>query len=113
MIPAKLIRYRQHAGMYLSFTAGAAASALDKRSYWNMCAEPRAFLLTPLGIGDMNCDGAVDFGDINAFVLYMSNFEVWQAWYPGCPATNGDINGDDTYPSFGDINPFVALLTGG
>lgn len=62
--------------------------------------------------GDLNCDGTVDFGDINAFVLYLSNFEVWQAWYPGCPATNGDINSDGSYPAFADINPFVTLLTG-
>ncbi len=62
--------------------------------------------------GDLNCDGSVDFGDINPFVLYLSNFANWQAAFPGCPATNGDINGDGLYPSFDDINPFVALLTG-
>jgi len=63
--------------------------------------------------GDMNCDGVVNFGDINPFVLYLSNFGAWQSAFPGCPAENGDINGDGTYPSFGDINPFVALLAGG
>ena len=63
--------------------------------------------------GDVNCDGSVNFGDINPFVLYLSNFSTWQTTYPGCPAENGDINGDGTYPSFGDINPFVALLSGG
>jgi len=62
--------------------------------------------------GDLNCDGTVDFGDINPFVLYLSNFPAWQAAYPECPAENGDINGDGDYPSFGDINPFVALLAG-
>ncbi len=64
-------------------------------------------------VGDLNCDGVVGFSDINAFVLYLSNFAAWQAAYPGCPAANGDINGDGSYPSFGDINPFVTLLTGG
>jgi hypothetical protein len=63
--------------------------------------------------GDLNCDGSVNFGDINPFVLYLSNFSTWQATYPGCNPVNGDINGDGSYPSFGDINPFVALLTGG
>jgi hypothetical protein len=62
-------------------------------------------------IGDLNCDGAVNFGDINAFVLYLSNFPAWQTVYRWCPAENGDINEDGTYPSFGDINPFVTLLT--
>ena len=64
-------------------------------------------------VGDLNCDGTVDFGDINPFVQYLSNIAAWQASYPGCPAVLGDINGDGTYPSFGDINPFVTLLTGG
>jgi hypothetical protein len=63
-------------------------------------------------VGDLNCDGAVNFGDINPFVLYLANYALWQTTYAGCPEENGDINGDGTYPSFGDINPFVALLTG-
>jgi hypothetical protein len=69
----------------------------------------------PHQAGDLNCDGAVDFGDINPFVLLLSNAAAWQATYPGCPMINGDINDDGVYgqTSFGDINPFVALLTGG
>ncbi len=56
----------------------------------------------------------LDFGDINPFVLYLSSFAAWQTAYPACPAEIGDINGDGTYGqwSFGDIDPFVALLTG-
>jgi probable HAF family extracellular repeat protein len=81
--------------------------------------QPRAFLLTPapgLAIGDMNCDGTygyTSFGDINPFVMYLSNIAAWQATYPGCPPENGDINGDGTFGqgSFGDINPFVTLLS--
>ena len=67
----------------------------------------------PAARGDMNCNGSVNFGDINPFVLYLSNFSGWQAAYPGCNPVNGDINQDGTYPSFRDINPFVALLSGG
>jgi hypothetical protein len=62
--------------------------------------------------GDLNCDATVDFGDINPFVLALSNLAAWQATYPECPVLNGDINGD-TQVDFGDINPFVALLSGG
>ena len=62
--------------------------------------------------GDMNCDATVDFGDINPFVLALSNPTVYGQTYPGCPILNGDINGDGTF-DFGDINPFVALLSGG
>jgi hypothetical protein len=63
-------------------------------------------------LGDVNCDGVVNFGDINPFVLFLSNFPLWQQTYQGCPWQNGDINGDGTYGtgSFGDINPFVALI---
>jgi hypothetical protein len=66
-------------------------------------------------IGDLNCDGFIDFGDINPFVLCLSNFDGWQTTFPGCPPENGDINGDGTYgqESLGDINPFVPLLIGG
>jgi hypothetical protein len=63
-------------------------------------------------VGDLNCDGVVDFRDINPFVLYLSNFTVWQETYTDCPPQNGDINSDGAYSSFADINPFVALLTG-
>jgi hypothetical protein len=64
-------------------------------------------------VGDLNCDGRVNFGDINPFVLCLSDFATWQATFC-CPARNGDINGDGIYGqgSFGDINPFVALLMG-
>ena len=61
-------------------------------------------------IGDLNCDGAVDFNDINPFVMALSYFELYQSTYPGCVLT-GDVNGDGTL-DFSDINPFVALLTG-
>jgi hypothetical protein len=48
-------------------------------------------------------------------VQYLCNFSAWRAAYPRCAPLNGDINGDGTYGqlSFGDINPFVVLLTGG
>ncbi len=66
----------------------------------------------PLCVGDLNCDGSIDFGDINPFVLYLSNLAAWQAAYPACNCLNGDIDYDGTYGqgSFGDINPFVALI---
>jgi thiol-disulfide isomerase/thioredoxin len=66
-------------------------------------------------VGDMDCDGTAGFGDINPFVLYMSNFAAWETEFAGCPPVVGDINGDGTYGqgALDDINPFVALLTGG
>jgi hypothetical protein len=64
-------------------------------------------------LGDLNCDGTINFGDINPFVQFVSNYAAWQAAHAGCNPLNGDINCDGTYgqASFGDINPFVALMT--
>jgi hypothetical protein len=62
-------------------------------------------------LGDVNCDGVVNFGDINPFVLLMTSLMEWQAAYPDCPVANGDCNQDGQI-SFGDINPFIALLMG-
>jgi len=70
----------------------------------------QVYVPLPVLPGDLNCDGSIGFGDINPFVQFLSDFAGWQATHT-CPAANGDINGDGTYPSFADINPFVALLT--
>jgi hypothetical protein len=60
--------------------------------------------------GDLNCDGVVSFGDINPFVLRLSNPQAYFAMFPGCPNENGDVNGNNAV-GFDDINPFVALLS--
>jgi hypothetical protein len=62
--------------------------------------------------GDLNCDGTVDFRDINPFVLALSNPSGYAAAYPDCDIQNGDINTDGSI-DFADINPFVAVLSGG
>jgi hypothetical protein len=62
-------------------------------------------------LGDMNCDGVVDFGDINPFVLALTNPIEYGVMYPSCDIMHGDIN-DDGNVDFGDINLFVQLLTG-
>jgi hypothetical protein len=62
-------------------------------------------------LGDMNCDGLVDFGDINPFVLALTAGEAgYYAEFPNCNWYNADINGD-TQVDFADINPFVAVLS--
>jgi hypothetical protein len=62
--------------------------------------------------GDLNCDGSVNFGDINPFVLALSNPGLYETTYYQCFIENGDINRDGV-TGFGDINPFVAILSGG
>ncbi|MBK9128289.1 MAG: hypothetical protein IPM13_10895 [Phycisphaerales bacterium] len=58
--------------------------------------------------GDANCDGAVDFDDIDPFVLALSNAAQYAAAYPGCFV---DLTGDNAV-TFDDIDPFVAALSG-
>jgi hypothetical protein len=61
-------------------------------------------------VGDVNCDGTVDFDDINPFVQVLTDGEGYQQTYSGCWLENADINGDGSV-DFGDINPFVQLLS--
>jgi len=59
--------------------------------------------------GDLNCDGAVDFDDINPFVTALVSRANYEAAFPNCRWLNGDIDGNGTV-DFDDINPFVACL---
>jgi hypothetical protein len=74
--------------------------------------------LTPLNVaqlarrpGDMNCDGAITFDDIDPFVLALSDPVGYGAQYPNCDILNGDCGGDGQV-TFDDINPFLAILSG-
>ncbi len=60
-------------------------------------------------IGDMNCDGAVDNGDIDGFVLALLSRSAYEAAHPGCHYTAADANGDGVVDN-GDIDAFVARL---
>ncbi len=62
-------------------------------------------------LGDLNCDGAFDFADINQFVDRLAFTDTYNADHPGCIDENADINADGVV-SFGDINPFIELLIG-
>ncbi len=59
--------------------------------------------------GDLDCDGAVTFDDIDALVLALSGQAAYEAQYPNCNWLNGDCNGDGTV-NFDDIDPFVGLI---
>ncbi|MBU0977163.1 MAG: hypothetical protein KKD18_01995 [Nanoarchaeota archaeon] len=52
------------------------------------------------------------FGDINPFVMALSNPTQYAQNYPACDILNGDINCNGQF-GFDDINPFVACLTEG
>lgn len=61
--------------------------------------------------GDLDCDGYIDFDDIDPFVLALSDPVAYQAAYPNCNYLNGDCDNDGDV-DFDDINAFVALLSG-
>ncbi len=55
--------------------------------------------------GDMNCDGQINFGDIDPFVAILGGATP-------CGFFNADVNADGAV-NFADIDPFVALLSSG
>ena len=64
-------------------------------------------------LGDMNCDGILNYADIDPFVQALSCPGGNPAcWDPACPWLNGDCNEDGTV-NYADIDPFVARLASG
>lgn|GEM_PF-3868735 len=83
---------------------------------WDAANQPAVFILTPQGTwpendtpGDLNCDGAVNFDDIDPFTLALGNKPGYEAQYPNCNWRLADINGDFRV-NFNDVNLFVAAL---
>ena len=77
-------------------------------SHW---AYARFGVVAAVRPGDLNCDGDVDFDDINPFVFALTDPHAYQDAHPGCPVANGDVNSDGRV-DFDDINPFVVILLG-
>ncbi len=88
--------------------------ALPAGRYWRLRYESLGVKLEVVAqqfeTGDLNCDGAIDFSDINPFVLALSDPAGYAAMYPSCDILNGDCDGDGAV-DFDDINAFVALLS--
>jgi hypothetical protein len=61
--------------------------------------------------GDMNCDGVLNFADINAFIVALQSESAYAAAYPYCRWLNADCNGDG-HVTFADIDCFLSLLDG-
>ncbi|MBL8878862.1 MAG: hypothetical protein JNG88_07050 [Phycisphaerales bacterium] len=62
--------------------------------------------------GDVNCDGAVNNFDIDAFVLALSDPAAYAAVYPNCDIASADVSVDGNVNNF-DIDPFVACVAAG
>lgn len=65
--------------------------------------------VVPPGLGDMNCDGAVNTSDIDPFVQALLDPMAYIANFPLCEITNADINGDGSVNT-SDIDGFVTLI---
>lgn len=61
--------------------------------------------------GDLNCDGEIDFFDIDPFVEALVNPLGFVADRPQCPVNNADINADGTINPF-DVQPFLDMIGG-
>ncbi len=59
--------------------------------------------------GDINCDGVIDFFDIDPLVAAFGGQAYFNTLYPGCNWFNSDVNCDGNVTFF-DIDPWVALL---
>lgn len=59
--------------------------------------------------GDMNCDGNVNFADINPMVAAIQGKAVYQAAYPDCWWLNGDLNCDWAV-NFADATLMVSCI---
>ncbi len=76
--------------------------------------EYMVFPLATVCRGDCNCDGAVNWRDIDYFVAGMNdNVSAWQAMFapdePGCAFANCDVN-EDGGVNWRDIDPFVSVM---
>ncbi len=60
--------------------------------------------------GDADCNGEINFGEINAFVDYLTDPVAWQQAHPDCSPLVCDANCDCS-ADFDDINAFVDLLS--
>ena len=61
--------------------------------------------------GDLNCDGVVNFDDINPFVLTLCDPDAYPEQFPDCDIMNADLNCDGVI-NFDDINVWICLECG-
>ncbi|TWT44283.1 Lys-gingipain precursor [Phycisphaerae bacterium RAS1] len=93
----------------VSDQAGADTGTLNS---WTLRILPGGAACTPWPVGDMNCDGAANILDINAFVLAIGDPFAFAVTWPDCDLISGDLNGDGEVNIL-DINPFIDLVAGG
>ncbi len=86
------------------------ASGFVARVAFSFAYIPYEWTPAPAGlIGDLNCDGVVDFFDIDPFVTALVSPNDYPALFPDCDINNADVNEDGEIDFF-DIDPFVGLI---
>ncbi|HUN81111.1 MAG TPA: hypothetical protein VMV81_06320 [Phycisphaerae bacterium] len=66
----------------------------------------------PFGLpGDMNCDGLINVGDVEPWVLAVLNPSGYAASFPACDMTLGDLNGDGRIDG-ADVRGLVSAILG-
>ncbi len=93
--------YRRLDDPTVADTGAGAAPIVDHGAF-----ERRAF-----AFGDLNCDGLVSVGDVNPFILALTDPAGYAAAFPNCEITGADCNNDQQI-TVSDINCFVGLLLG-
>lgn len=75
-------------------------------------ALPEAIVCAPIPpyAGDVNCDGTIDFFDIDAFILAYFDAAGYEAAYPDCDILRADCNYDGVI-NWVDISKFVSFIT--
>lgn len=63
-------------------------------------------------LGDMDCDGDVDFDDVDDFVLGLEDPDAYEVLYGKPALTRGDIDSDGDQ-DFDDVDNFVDVLSSG
>ncbi len=104
----------QEATVYIQWVMG------EADGYWHYCGwnvdDVEIWGLAPAepewDMGDMNCDGQVNFDDIDPFVLALVGQSEYEAAWPACEWMNADAD-DSGIVNFDDIDGFVEALTGG
>ncbi len=89
-----------------------AVAALQPRLAGNLDGIAAKFIIPIAAIGDVNCDGVIDFNDIDPFVLALADAMAYAAQYPACDRLLADANQDGAV-DFNDISDFITLLVGG
>jgi hypothetical protein len=62
-------------------------------------------------VGDLNDDGAVNFGDLTPFVTALTDPAAYETMFPGVDRVARCDTSGDAMCNFGDLTPFVELLT--